>query len=113
MTEEFDFGSLIEKEEPVELEKPNEIIKREKPVKIQIKERLSISKRKPLHVLTEDNLTHFFKEKEKTKLYEMKIRFYDNSLKEIDDMVQSLFKKGLLKRDKNNWISLRQRKNNA
>lgn len=100
--EEFDFGSLLEKEEP---KKPNEIIKREEPIKSQIKERL-ISRRKPLHILTEDNLIHFFKEKEKTKLYEMKIRFYNNSLKEIDDMVKSLFKKGLLKRDKNNWISL-------
>ncbi len=111
MAEEFDFGSLLEKDEPEE--KPNEIIKREKPVKIQIAERTSIPRRKPLHILTEDNLIHFFKEKEKTKLYEMKIRFYNDSLKEIDDMVKSLFKKGLLKRDKNNWISLRQRINNA
>ena len=105
MTEEFDFGSLLEKDEPKEepknLTSNKPATKPEKPVRRQI------SKKPPLHLLTEDNLIHFFKEKEKTKLYEMKIRFYNNSLKEIDHMIKSLFKKGILKRDRNNWYSLK------
>ena len=64
-------------------------------------------KSEKLHILTEKNLIHFIQEEERTKLYEMKIRFYKNSLNEIDILIEKLFQENKLTKNKNGWISLK------
>jgi predicted transcriptional regulator len=57
--------------------------------------------------LTEENLINFVKAQERTKVYEMKIRFLDNSSLEIKKLVDSLKKRNILTQDKNGWIYLK------
>lgn len=64
-------------------------------------------KSEKLHILTEENLIHFIQEEKRTKLYEMRIRFYKNSLNEIDMLIKKLFKESKLTKNKNGWISLK------
>jgi len=64
-------------------------------------------KTEKLHILTEENLIHFILEEKRTKLYEMRIRFYKNSINEIDMLIKKLFKENRLTKNKNGWISLR------
>lgn len=59
------------------------------------------------HELTIDNIFQYFREVNKTKLYELKRYFSDAKLSDIDDMLQYLYKTGVLTRDKNNWYSLK------
>lgn len=58
------------------------------------------------HHLTKTNLLRFIMEQERTKLYEMKIRFYQNSSNEINALVQECFNQELLIKNKNGWISI-------
>lgn len=64
-------------------------------------------KSEKLHILTEENLIHFIQEEKRTKLYEMRIRFYKNSLNEIDILIKKLFQENKLTKNKNGWISLK------
>lgn len=124
MAEEFDFGSLLEKDEPEEKPKsviPEEI--RKHPIVkefTEMKDNLTSDKpatrskrprpkttNKQLHILTEENLIIFIKQTNKSKSYEMKHRFYNSSSFEIQQLLDKLFQKGQLKRNKNGWISLR------
>jgi hypothetical protein len=57
--------------------------------------------------LTEENLINFVKAQERTKVYEMKIRFLDNSSLEIKKLVDSLKKRSILAQNKNGWIYLK------
>ena len=57
--------------------------------------------------LTEANIIKFIKEQEKTKLYEMKIRFLDNSAYEIKKLIDSLKKKGIIAANRNGWFYLK------
>lgn len=98
---EFDFGTLIPKNEM----SPNEVTKSPKKVTTP-KTQKNTTRSNPLHILTEKNLIRFIQEQERTKPYEMKIRFYKSSSSEIQKILNSLFKKGLLTRNKNGWISL-------
>ena len=59
--------------------------------------------------LNEANIIKFVKEQKKTKLYEMKIRFLDNSAYEITKIVNSLKKKGVIAANRNGWIYLKKR----
>lgn len=59
--------------------------------------------------LTEANIIKFIKEQEKSKVYEMKIRFMDNSAYEIRKLIDSLKKKGTIAMNKNGWIYLKKR----
>lgn len=59
------------------------------------------------HELTIDNMFQYFREINKTKLYELKRYFSDAKLSDIDDMLQYLYKTGVLTRDSNNWYSLK------
>lgn len=63
----------------------------------------------PRTELNEANLINFVKEQGKTKLYEMKIRFLDNSAYEIKKIVDSLMKKGVIVRNRNGWFHLKKR----
>lgn len=68
----------------------------------------SISPRKDISILNEENLIRFIQEQERTKPYEMKIRFYKSSSYEIQKLLKNLFQKDLLKRNRNGWISLKE-----
>lgn len=121
MAEEFDFGSLIEKDEPEEKPKsviPEEI--RKHPIVKEFTEmmdnltsdksklsRRPRTTRKQLHILTEENLIKFIKQTNKTKQYELKHRFYNSSSFEIQDLLNKLFQKGLLVKNRNGWIYLK------
>jgi len=59
------------------------------------------------HELTIENMMQYFQEVNKTKLYELKRYFSDSKLSDIDDMLQYLYKTGVLTRDKNNWYSIK------
>lgn len=59
------------------------------------------------HELTIENMMQYFREVNKSKLYELKRYFSDSQLSDISDMLQYLFKQDLLKRDVNNWYSLK------
>jgi len=58
------------------------------------------------HELTIENMMQYFREVNKTKLYELKRYFSDSQLSDISNMLQYLFKSGALTRDVNNWYSL-------
>ena len=59
--------------------------------------------------LNEENLINFVKEQGKTKLYEMKIRFLDNSAYEIKKLIDSLKKRGVIVAGRNGWFHLKKR----
>ena len=59
--------------------------------------------------LTEANVIKFVKQQKKSKVYEMKILFLDNSAQEITKIVNSLKKKGVIAANKNGWIYLKKR----
>jgi len=59
------------------------------------------------HELTIENMMQYFREINKTKLYELGRYFSDSNISEINDMLQYLHKTGVLTRDKNNWYSLK------
>jgi len=63
-----------------------------------------------LHLLTEENLIIFIKQTNKTKPYELKHRFYNNSVSEIHDLLDKLFQKGVLEKKNNGWIYLKNEK---
>lgn len=73
----------------------------------QIEQIAQKKKSEKLHILTEENLIHFIQEEKRTKLYEMRIRFYKNSINEIDMLIKKLFKESKLTKNKNGWISLK------
>ena len=58
------------------------------------------------HELTIETMKQYFREVNKSKLYELKRYFSDSQLSEISNMLQYLFKQGILTRDVNNWYSL-------
>ena len=60
------------------------------------------------HELTIENMMQYFREVNKTKLYELKRYFSDSTISEIDNMLQYLYKSKVLTRDKNNWYSLQE-----
>ena len=104
MSEEFNFGSLIENEEPEEIKISIPEVKIEE--KLEDKPKVRV-RRKQLHILNEENLIIFIKQTNKTKSYEIKHRFYNSSSSEIQDLLDKLFKKGLLVRNRNGWIYLK------
>jgi len=59
------------------------------------------------HELAIENMMQYFREINKTKLYELGRYFSDSNISEINDMLQYLHKTGVLTRDKNNWYSLK------
>jgi len=59
------------------------------------------------HELTIDNMLQYFREVEMTKLYELKRYFSDSPGIKIEKMLKFLYTSGELKRDKNNWYSLK------
>lgn len=59
------------------------------------------------HELTIENMIHYFKQVNKSKLYELRRYFSDSSSYEIDRMLKYLYSTGVIKRDKNNWYSLK------
>ena len=59
------------------------------------------------HELTIDNMLQYFREVEMAKLYELKRYFSDSSGYKIDQMLKFLYTSGELKKDKNNWYSLK------
>lgn len=58
------------------------------------------------HELTIENMMQYFREVNKSKLYELKRYFSYSQLSDISDILQYLFKQGILTRDVNNWYSL-------
>lgn len=65
---------------------------------------------KQLHILTEENLILYIKQTRKTKPYELKHRFYNNSSFEIQKLLDILFQKGILEKNRNGWIYLKNEK---
>jgi len=59
------------------------------------------------HELTIDNMIRYFKEVEKSKLYELKRYFSDSKLTEISKILDFLHKNGTLIKDKNGWYGLK------
>ena len=59
------------------------------------------------HELTMETMMQYFREVNKTKLYELGRYFSDSKLSDIDDMLQEIYKKGVLIRDKDNWYRLK------
>ena len=59
------------------------------------------------HELTIENMMQYFREVNKSKLYELKRYFSDSQLSDISDMLQYLFKQKILKRDVNKLYSLK------
>ena len=59
------------------------------------------------HELTIDNMLQYFREVEMAKLYELKRYFSDSPGYKIDKMLKFLYTSGELKKDKNNWYSLK------
>ena len=59
------------------------------------------------HELTIDNMVLYFKQVNKTKLYELRRYFSDSSSYEIERMQKFLHSTGVIKKDKNNWYSLK------
>lgn len=79
----------------------------QKPLVVSIKPRTPrIPKKEPLHILNGKNLIRFIQEQERTKPYEMKIRFYNSSSYEIQKLLNKLFRENKIKRNKNGWINL-------
>lgn len=92
--------------EGVEKSSLNEI-KKKYPVKKKAASKIKkIIAPDPRIELTESNIIRFIKEQEKTKVYEMKIRFLDNSAYEIKKLVDLLKEKGIIGADRNGWIFL-------
>lgn len=59
------------------------------------------------HELTIDNMIQYFREVEMAKLYELKRYFSDSPGYKIEKMLKFLYTSGELKKDKNNWYSLK------
>ena len=101
----IDLGQFKKKEGKIEIIPDSQ---EEKKPKLESKIRKTPIISKPdLHILTEENLIIFIKQTRKTKSYELKHRFYNNSSYEIQQLVNILFQKGLLEKNRNGWISLR------
>ena len=95
-----------EPKERVEKNSLNEI-KKKYPVKKKAASKIkTVIVTDPRIELTEANIIKFIKEQEKTKVYEMKIRFLDDSAYEIKKLVDSLKEKGIIAADRNGWIFL-------
>lgn len=95
--------TIIEEKVTIIPEKRKEI----KRTEIQKPKTPRIIQTKQLHILTEKNLIIFIKQTRKTKSYELKHRFYDNTSHEIQQLVDKLFQKGLLEKNRNGWIYLK------
>jgi len=59
------------------------------------------------HELTIENMIQYFKETRKLKLYNLTRYFSDAKPGEVNNVLQYLYKTGVLTRDKNNWYSLK------
>ena len=59
------------------------------------------------HELTIENMTRYFRETRKLKLYNLVRYFSDANPGEVNEMLQYLHKTGILSRDQNNWYSLK------
>lgn len=95
--------------EGVEKSSLNEI-KKKYPVKKKAASKIKkIIVKDPRIELTEINLIKFIKEQEKSKVYEMKIRFLDNSAYEIKKLIDLLKKKGTIAANRNGWIYLKKK----
>ncbi|MFW9971078.1 MAG: hypothetical protein ACFFDF_12865 [Candidatus Odinarchaeota archaeon] len=91
MAKKFNFASLLPREQPLP--------------KSDLPSRTT-TRKQPLHILNEKNLIRFIEEQERTKPYEMKIRFYKSSSNEIQKLLDKLFQEKKLERNRNGWISL-------
>ena len=59
------------------------------------------------HELTFENMMQYFREVDKAKLYELKRFFSDSPGYKIEKMLKFLYTSGELKKDKDNWYSLK------
>lgn len=59
------------------------------------------------HELSIENMLQYFREVAKTKLYELRRYFSDSTSAEIESILKYLYDSGKIRRDKNNWYSLK------
>ena len=104
MSEKRSLAELMEEDEVVEIAKEQipEVILKERILRKGPQKRTE-----PLHILNEKNLLVFVKQTNRTKKYEVKHRFYDSSVYEIDQIVEKLIKEEKLERLINGWIQLK------
>lgn len=59
------------------------------------------------HKLTEENIINYFKKGKKQKKYGLYDIFTPHDTRKVDNIVNKLLKESILKRDRNNWYSLK------
>ena len=59
------------------------------------------------HELTVENIKQYFKEVNKSKLYELRRYFSDSPISKIQEMIKFLYNTGVLVKGKDGWYSLK------
>ena len=113
---EDEFDSLFNKDNVVKVEDGLEPINTE-PLKIEPEKKKRSTKPKkpvipgssgPLHLLNKKNVMIFVKQVRRTKKYELKHRFYNESSLDISNLIDKLIEENKLQKFNHGWIGIKE-----